>query len=97
MNGNVFTINKINKRFKFSYSRPYDGNVKQVRVLRGTCNRYSIVIVTDSKSNKTYEKSRNGASVGIDFGLKIINLMGIFFLCFHAISFNGSTYTSPFS
>lgn len=70
MNGNVFTINKINKRFKFSYSRPYDGNVKQVRVLRETCNRYSIVIVTDSKSNKTYEKSRNGASVGIDFGLK---------------------------
>lgn len=70
LNGNVFTINKINKRFKFSYSRPYDGNVKQVRVLRETCNRYSIVIVTDSKSNKTYEKSRNGASVGIDFGLK---------------------------
>ena len=70
LNGNVFTINKINKRFKFSYSRPYDGNIKQVRVLRETCDRYSIVIVTDSKSNKTYEKSRNGASVGIDFGLK---------------------------
>lgn len=70
LNGNIFTINKINKRFKFSYSRPYDGNVKQVRVLRETCDRYSIIIVTDSKSNKTYEKSRNGASVGIDFGLK---------------------------
>lgn len=70
LNGNVFTINKINKRFKFSYSRPYDGNVKQVRVLRETCNRYSIVIITDYKSNKTYRKSRNGASVGIDFGLK---------------------------
>lgn len=70
LNGNVFTINKINKRFKFSHSRIYNGNVKQIRVLRETCNRYSIVIVTDSKSNKTYEKSRNGASVGIDFGLK---------------------------
>lgn len=70
LNGNIFTINKGKKRFKFSYSRPYDGNVKQVRVLRETCNRYSIVIVTDSKSNKTYEKSRNGASVGLDFGLK---------------------------
>lgn len=70
LNGNVLTINKINKRFKFSYSRPYSGNVKQIRILRETCNRYSIVIVTDSKSNKTYEKSRNGASVGVDFGLK---------------------------
>lgn len=29
LNGNVFTINKINKRFKFSYSRPYDGNVNR--------------------------------------------------------------------
>lgn len=70
LNGNVFTINKINKRFKFSHSRIYNGNVKQIRILRETCNIYSIVIVTDSKSNKTYEKSRNGASVGIDFGLK---------------------------
>ena len=70
LNGNTFTINKISKRFKFSYSRPYNGNVKQIRILRETCNRYSIVIVTDSKSNKTYEKSRNGASIGIDFGLK---------------------------
>lgn len=70
LNGNVFTINKINKRFKFSHSRIYNGNVKQIRILRETCNIYSIVIITDSKSNKTYEKSRNGASVGIDFGLK---------------------------
>lgn len=70
LNGNTFTINKINKRFKFSYSRPYKGNIKQIRILRETCNRYSIVIITDYKSNKTYRKSRNGASVGIDFGLK---------------------------
>lgn len=70
LNGNVFTINKINKRFKFSYSRPYEGNIKQIRVLRETCNKYSIIIVTDSESNRTYEKSRNGASIGIDFGLK---------------------------
>lgn len=70
LNSNVFTINKINKRFKFSYSRPYDGKVKQIRILRETCNRYSIVIVTDSKSSVSYGKSRNGASIGIDFGLK---------------------------
>lgn len=30
LNGNVFTINKINKRFKFSHSRIYNGNVKQI-------------------------------------------------------------------
>ena len=70
LNGNILTINRINKRFKFSYSRPYDGKVKQVRILREMCNRYSIVIVTDSKSNVTYGKTRDGASIGIDFGLK---------------------------
>lgn len=70
LNGNVLTINKVNKRFKFSFSRKYEGNVKQIRILRETCNRYSIVIVTDSKSNVTYGKTRDGASIGIDFGLK---------------------------
>lgn len=70
LNGNVFTINRINKRFKFSYSRGYDGKVKQIRILRETCNRYSIIIVTDLKSTGSCRKTHNGASVGIDFGLK---------------------------
>lgn len=70
LNGNVLIINKINKRFKFSYSRPYEGKVKQVKILRETCNRYSVIIITDSKSTCSYRKTHNGASIGIDFGLK---------------------------
>lgn len=30
LNGNCLTINKGKKRFRFSYSRPYEGNVKQI-------------------------------------------------------------------
>ena len=69
LNGNVLTINKINKRFKFSYSRPYEGKVKLIKVKRETCNRYSIIITTDKEVN-TIGKTHNDASVGIDFGLK---------------------------
>lgn len=32
LNGNCLTINKGKKRFRFSYSRPYEGNVKQIRL-----------------------------------------------------------------
>lgn len=70
LNGNIFTINKIKKRFKFSYSRKYEGKVKQIRVKRLNCNRYELYVVTDHSLNGTYGKSHNGASVGIDFGLK---------------------------
>ena len=70
LNGNVFTINKIKKRFKFSYSRPYVGKVKQVRVKRCNSNRYSIYITADNSFVNSYGKTHNGASVGIDFGLK---------------------------
>lgn len=34
LNGNCLTINKGKKRFRFSYSRPYEGNVKQIRIVR---------------------------------------------------------------
>ena len=69
LNGNVFTINKIHKRFKFSYSRKYEGDIKRVIIKRSKSNEYYILLVSDNESNK-YGKSHNGASVGIDFGLK---------------------------
>ena len=47
LNGNVITINKNKKRFKFSSSRKYEGNVKQIRIIRETCSRYSLIIITD--------------------------------------------------
>lgn len=70
LDSNVLTINKINKRFKFSYSRNYEGKVKQIRIKRSRTNKYSLIVVTDKNPSQTKEKTHNGASVGIDFGLK---------------------------
>lgn len=70
LNGNIFTINKGKKRFKFSYSRHYEGNIKQIRIIRETCHRFSLIIVTDHNPTNSYRKTHDGASVGLDFGLK---------------------------
>ena len=67
--GNVFHVNTVKKDYKFSLSRPYDGKVKQVRVKRSHLNEWYIYIITDA-SPKSYAKTHDGASVGIDFGLK---------------------------
>ena len=69
LNGNVLTINSIGKRFKFSLSRPYDGRIKELTVKRSHLGEYYIVMVLD-KAPQSLGKSRNGASVGIDFGLR---------------------------
>lgn len=66
---NRFTINRIGKTFKFSHSRKYNGKVKQVRIKRSSAKEYYIVIITDATPN-TYAKTHDGASVGVDFGLK---------------------------
>lgn len=70
LNGNVLTINKIKKRFKFSYSREYKGNIKQVRIKRNALGEFFIVIITDYKSENTLPQTHDGAWVGIDFGMK---------------------------
>lgn len=67
--GNVFHVNTVKKDFKFSLSRPYEGKVKQVRVKRSHLNEWYIYVITDA-SPKSYAKTHDGASVGIDFGLK---------------------------
>ena len=69
LNGNVLTVNKLGKRFKFSLSRPYAGKVKTLTVKRSPLGEYFIVMVLD-KAPVTFRKTHNGASVGIDFGLK---------------------------
>ena len=69
LNSNILVINKIRKHFKFSYSRPYEGKIKNVRVKRVHPGEYRLYIVTDSAS-KTCGKTHDGASVGMDFGLK---------------------------
>ena len=69
LNGNVFTINKLHKSFKFSYSRPYEGNIKVVRIKRNHLNEFFIYITTDATAS-VYTKTHDGACVGIDFGMK---------------------------
>lgn len=67
--GNVFHVNSVKKDYRFSLSRPCEGKVKQVRVKRSHLNEWYIYVVTDA-SPKSYTKTHDGASVGIDFGLK---------------------------
>ena len=67
--GNVFHVNSCNKDFKFSLSRIYEGKVKQVRVKRSHLNEWYIYVITDA-SPRSHTKTHDGASVGIDFGLK---------------------------
>ena len=74
LNGNTVTINRIRKRFKFSYSRPYEGRVKRVAFKRSPLGEYYVIITTDAEP-KAYGKTHNGASVGIDFGLKTYLVM----------------------
>lgn len=69
ISGNRLTVNKISKTYKFSLSRPYEGRVKTVKIKRSPLGEYYIIITTDAVA-KPYGKSHNGASVGIDFGLK---------------------------
>lgn len=69
LNGNELIINRIRKRFRFSYSREYKGNIKMVRIKRSHLGEYYVYVITDCQST-AYGKSHDGASVGIDFGLK---------------------------
>ena len=71
LNGNVLTINKIKKRYKFSLSRPYVGvgRIKGVTVKRSPLWEYYVILSIEAEG-KPVGKTHNGASVGIDFGLK---------------------------
>ena len=69
LSGNALTINKLNTRFKFSLSRPYKGQVKRLSVKKSPLGDYYITVVTDAEPQRR-RKSHDGASVGIDFGLK---------------------------
>ena len=82
INGNELILNK-KFRFKFSKSRDFEGTIKRMIVKRSRVNEYYVVIVTDAKP-KEYRKTHNGASVGIDFGLKTYLTMS-----------DGSEYDNP--
>jgi putative transposase len=69
LKGNRFTINKIGTTFKFSLSRPLRGDVKRLSVKKSPLGDYYLCVVTDAEARR-YGKTHDGASVGIDFGLK---------------------------
>lgn len=71
LNANVLVINSINQHFQFSFSRPYEGKVRQIRIRRSRLGEYYLYVVTDAVARSmVHRKSLEGASVGIDFGLK---------------------------
>ena len=67
--GNRFTINKIDTTFRFSLSRPLRGEVKRLSVKKSPLGDFHLCVVTDAEARR-YGKTHDGASVGIDFGLK---------------------------
>lgn len=83
LNGNVLTINRTKKRFKFSLSIPYDGKIKTLTVKRSPLGEYFVIMALD-KAPASLGKTHNGASVGIDFGLKTYMTMS-----------DGTTVTNP--
>lgn len=69
--GNVLVVNSINQHFQFSFSRQYEGAVRQIRIKRSRLGEYYLYVVTDAVAGSyACGKSHEGASVGIDFGLK---------------------------
>ena len=71
LDGNKIHINKLKKSFKFFKSRDY-GKPKNVRLKRDKLGDFYLIITSEENvtKNKTYGKTHDGASVGIDFGLK---------------------------
>lgn len=71
LNGNMLVVNSIRQHFQFSFSRPYEGKIRQIRIKCSHLGEYYLYIVTDAVAKYlSHGKSRNGASVGMDFGLK---------------------------
>ena len=67
---NAIHINKLKHSFKFFKSRAF-GKPKNVRLKRDKLGDFYLIITSEEDvRNKSYGKTRNGASVGIDFGLK---------------------------
>ena len=67
--GNAFTINKLKRTFRFSLSRPLRGEVKRLSVKRSPLGEYYLCVTTDAEARRC-GKTHDGASVGIDFGMK---------------------------
>ena len=67
--GNTLYVNKLKRKYRFSLSRPIKGSVKRISVKRSPVGDYYVVVTTDAEPERR-GKTHDGASVGIDFGLK---------------------------
>lgn len=63
------SVGKNKYSLKLSLSRKMEGNIKTVSLRRSPLGEHYVSVTTDA-SPKRRAESRNGASVGIDFGLK---------------------------
>ena len=71
LNGNIIVVNSVRQHFQFSFSRSYEGKIRQIRIKRSRLGEYYLYVVTDAVAGScSHGKSRKGASVGMDFGLK---------------------------
>lgn len=66
---NTFFVKKLNKTFHFFKHRDIKGKIKYATLTRNKAGQYYIIFLTDHVS-EPYRKSHNGASIGVDFGLK---------------------------
>lgn len=73
LNGNTLTINSLNKRFSFHYSRPLEGKVKTVTLKRNRLGEYHVFFalgVGNPKPKTVQDSGNKSRTVGLDFGLK---------------------------
>lgn len=70
IHNNELTLNSLKKTFKFHLSRQIQGKIKRIAIKRSALGDYYLIAVTDHTPSHTHIQSRNGASVGMDFGLK---------------------------
>ena len=42
LNSNIIVLNTIKQHFQFSFSRPYEGKIKNVRIRRNPSGKYSL-------------------------------------------------------
>lgn len=70
LDGNEIHINKLKTKYKFFKSRDF-GSPKTLRFKRDKLGDFYLIITSkEDTRNKTYRKTHDGASVGMDFGLK---------------------------
>lgn len=69
LNSNVIVLNSIKQHFQFSFSRKWIGNIKNIRIKKSSSGKFTLYIITDAVAS-SYRKTHNGASIGMDFGLK---------------------------